>query len=512
MFLSQNMTQSGSKKRLFSEAFGSTQSTASQCAENFPTRFKSLLQEQQVALQQTRQDLLDPVKKNSVKSMVFLANQLVSKGTLSKVSLGKLIRSFRLPLELVWMLHCAELLHCTLYLESLDESNLASVSVRLAKLVQDGAVVSVDLIKSCAALAHGPEPPANLAPVVRTCHALLAQVERRLPFEEVDSAKKGPWWLVHLQQSLSPGVFARLAGSLLEVRLTSPPFISVHQALARQHEWKYPLPAFKMLLESQGSSTSALNLLTRVINEAREVNWKSALICVSSFVSLYSDADQKLSDLVRAWLSQALEHQEPETLLLCFVLIRQLGHASSTAPYASWFRNTFGSKHNTPCRTPAHFSYLLSFLNQLVQHEPLHCLKTHHEMPPYVPEKLRSELSDWRMMLFTRIKDLSNSNPGGIFPSEQGTRTQEQQVQSDVEKAIAHFESSKRVHELVMKAAICRKKYFDSHFIPALLIPRSGWRANDAQTRLIDSLLKVGKVSVGQFEAFHALCLERKYT
>ncbi|XP_059477769.1 uncharacterized protein LOC132198049 [Neocloeon triangulifer] len=317
-----------------------------------------------------------------------------------------------------------------------------------------------------------------------------------------------PWWLSQLVDKIPNQIFHGFAESLLEIKLTSAP-ISSYRALVEQAEWKEGLASFRILLDSLGSSAEALNVLVKVINNAHEVNWKTLLICVSTYVRLFPDGDKKLSDLISTWLSESLAGEDRETLLLAFLVSRQLSHTIPSSPYASWFRKTFNHQ-NTPCKSNHQFKFLLDFLSYLVQYDSLVYLKTHYDLPPYVPNNMKSLLQDYQKVAYTRMQDLRDTSENlGIFPPDRKLKSIDEQVEYDLDKAIEYYETNKKVHDLIFKTSICRKKYFETNFLPALLKPRAGIKPNDAQTRLVDNMLKANKISKTQFEAFHALCIQK---
>jgi hypothetical protein len=63
-----------------------------------------------------------------------------------------------------------------------------------------------------------------------------------------------PWWLSKLVKDLPSEIVLRLVENVLEVQLTSPPFISVHQALARQAEWKDGRKSFDFVSTDYGAA------------------------------------------------------------------------------------------------------------------------------------------------------------------------------------------------------------------------------------------------------------------
>ncbi|XP_059477778.1 uncharacterized protein LOC132198054 [Neocloeon triangulifer] len=187
-----------SRKRLFNDAFPASQSSAfhapSQYIVNFPAKFEKLLQE--VAFQQD--DLLESAKRNKSRATVFVAKQLISDKKFSKIALGKLVRNYSLPLEFLWMLQCAEILHFSLYVPAQSDESLRSLGNRLATFLsqsQDNpqfssiSGISIDLMTSCIMLVHGPDPPPNLNPVRKACRTLLTHAlkECHFPLDENDN-------------------------------------------------------------------------------------------------------------------------------------------------------------------------------------------------------------------------------------------------------------------------------------------------------------------------------------
>ncbi|KAF4517787.1 hypothetical protein B566_EDAN002992 [Ephemera danica] len=393
--------------------------------------------------------ILTDEQRKSFKGLVLVAQNLAKTNKLRKQNLTANVAKIQnLPLEVLWWYHSS------------------------GKGME--AAITIDFLTALCCLVYGPDPPPSLKETRKAATIILQSIIRK-QLAAIKLETGTIWWLQKMVEPTHPVpliITKKFAMVLLRLQLTEPPYISVHQALARQSEWTFSRAPkilasfFSNVFKAVQPPSLILDILMTVLQKEYEVNWKAVLICVSTFLQKLPDTAILLTDLITRSIVKAFSNENKELLLTSFLIARQCsleGPGVGCLTYPIWFKKSFGIRSTVLATTLSHWRFLLDFLSQLVPHEPAAFLKAHID--------------------------------------------QENQVKFDVESALSYFKSTEKIHKAIFEGSMFKKKYFEQHFLPALLKPRVLPSTNDAQMLFIDKLLSAGKISSVQYNNYHAQCL-----
>ncbi|XP_074865238.1 Fanconi anemia group A protein [Carettochelys insculpta] len=302
--------------------------------------------------------------------------------------------------------------------------------------------------------------------------------------------------------------------------LTYNPLLKASDAIHMQREWSFArtCPLLTTLFRKLFVAFSAEKLMCHLqqILETHEVNWQHVLSCFSTLVVCHAEAEQLVKDLLSSLLIKAFENYDMENLITAFLIARQaaLEGPSVFMSYAEWFKVSFGNASGCHGNSKKALVFLFEFLSELVPFEAPQYLKVHIMHPPFVPTKYRSFLLEYITLAKTRLADLKVAiEDMGLYEDLSSTKEDMQpqcQALEDVEKAIRIFENTGKIPTSVMEASIFRRPYYNSHFIPALLMPRVLPEVQDLRMVFIDSLKRADKIPPNLYTRYIQACCSLK--
>ncbi|XP_015984418.2 Fanconi anemia group A protein isoform X1 [Rousettus aegyptiacus] len=298
--------------------------------------------------------------------------------------------------------------------------------------------------------------------------------------------------------------------------LTHKPVLKVSDAIQMQREWSFArthslLTSLYRRLFVVLSPEELVGHVQEVL-ETHEVNWQHVLSCVSALVICFPEARRLVTDWAARWLARAFENFDLDSMVTVFLLVRQaaLEGPSLFPSYADWFQASFGSARGPHGCSKKALVFLFKFLSDLVPFEAPRYLQVHILHPPLVPSKYRSLLTDYVSLARTRLADLKVSVENmGLYEdlsSPGDVAEPHSQASQDVEKALAVFEHTGRIPAAVMEASIFRRPYYVSHFLPALLTPRTLPRVPDARAAFVEALKRADKIPPSLYAAYCQAC------
>ncbi|PNF13766.1 hypothetical protein B7P43_G13145 [Cryptotermes secundus] len=298
--------------------------------------------------------------------------------------------------------------------------------------------------------------------------------------------------------------------SHLIITLTYKPHVDIYTAISKQDNWTYKKsPAIlTSMTESMivGLQAETLDVLKNVLQKG-EVNWRLSLMCISTYVKFVPEGGRHMKGLIDWLLNKAFLNHNFSLLAAAFLIARQCC-AEECAPwftsYMSWFGTTFGSGSSWATHTSATqqtFEFFISFLTDIVPHEPPTCLRVHINKAPASPQSSLFLLRDYVTLAKTRLKDLNEAPGFGLLGP--GFTTEQ-----DIEHALKHFETHNgEVAQIVLSGSLFRRQHFEQEFLLKLLTPRVIPDTPDVKEKFIKRLHSMGKISHSLFSRYQDACL-----
>ncbi|XP_063440425.1 Fanconi anemia group A protein homolog isoform X2 [Mytilus trossulus] len=300
---------------------------------------------------------------------------------------------------------------------------------------------------------------------------------------------------------------------LLQQIFTYNPTISVAESFCLQKNWKFaklPIQFTELCKEIilVLDTADVLEMLKQTLDTA-DVNWHHYCAFWSVFIICTQKSRTLAEDVLLELLKMAFEESRTDHILKVFLICRQCCNEGSHVfhSYQDWFLNLFGDSQRSLANSKKTFTYLMKVLTDLVPYDQPSCLKVHILRPPFVPSKCKDLLSDYIVLGKTRLADLKEPlEQVGMFDTSSGSSSFKNQIEEDVQKALAAFETNNKMPSAVMEASIFRKSYFIGKFIPALLKPRPLPDIPDARMIFIEALRKVEKIPPNMYKTYEIDC------
>uniref|UniRef100_A0A1B6MLU8 Uncharacterized protein n=1 Tax=Graphocephala atropunctata TaxID=36148 RepID=A0A1B6MLU8_9HEMI len=279
----------------------------------------------------------------------------------------------------------------------------------------------------------------------------------------------------------------------------SPESVTVEEAVRDQPELytlsKSP-PAITQVISEVMSELPAKDVvdeLSKIVLE-EQFNWHWLLTTMSVFVASCVQGAETLKVVVERWLSQACATKDTHLLSAAVLCARQCSgqNCQGFGSYATWF----GSLQVRPTSA---FTFLYSFLSELVPYEPVLFLKIHVNKVPSAPANCHSAVADYATLAKTRLADLNQTTDYvGLFGEY--TTTEQEGREADVAKVIAHFHQTKQIMNIVLEASVFRRQFYEKVFLTELL------KSKDLEhAEFIEKLYSVGKIPHGLYSKWQHL-------
>ncbi|CAC5374512.1 FANCA [Mytilus coruscus] len=303
---------------------------------------------------------------------------------------------------------------------------------------------------------------------------------------------------------------------LLQQIFTYNPTISVAESFCLQKNWKFA--KLKMQFTDFFVSDIGILLVLDIVDvlemlkqtlDSSNVNWYHYCAFWSVFIICTQQSRSHAEDVLLEVLKIAFEESRTDHILKVFLISRQCCYEGSHVfqSYQDWFLNVFGDSQRSLANSKKTFTCLMKVLTDLVPYDQPSCLKVHILRPPFVPSKCKELLSDYIVLGKTRLADLKEPlEQVGMFDTTSGSSSSKNQIEEDVQKALAAFETNNKMPLAVMEASIFRKSYFIGKFIPALLKPRPLPDIPDARMIFIEALRKVEKIPPNMYKTYESDC------
>ncbi|XP_071176875.1 Fanconi anemia group A protein homolog [Mytilus edulis] len=300
---------------------------------------------------------------------------------------------------------------------------------------------------------------------------------------------------------------------LLQQIFTYIPTISVAESFRLQKNWKFaklPIQFTELCKEILLvlDVADVLELLKQTLDSS-DVNWYHFCAFWSVFIICTQKSRSLAEDILIELLKMSFEESRTDHILKVFLICRQCCFEGSHVfhLYQDWFLNLFGDSQRSLANSKKTFTCLMKVLTDLVPYDQPSCLKVHILRPPFVPSKCKELLSDYIVLGKTRLADLKEPlEQVGMFDTSNGSSSSKNQMEEDVQKALAAFETNNKMPSAVMEASIFRKSYFIGKFIPALLKPRPLPDIPDARMIFIEALRKVEKIPPNMYKTYEIDC------
>ncbi|XP_021924252.1 Fanconi anemia group A protein homolog isoform X3 [Zootermopsis nevadensis] len=188
--------------------------------------------------------------------------------------------------------------------------------------------------------------------------------------------------------TLSADILEPFLNSHFVTTLSYKPHVDVYTAISKQDAWTYKQsPAIlTSIIRSMlvGLRAESVVVLKNFLQKG-DVNWKLALVCVSTYVNCIPEGGSHMKGLVDWLLSKAFLNCNRSLLIASFLIARQCC-AEDCAPwfpnYMSWFGTAFG--HESSWASQQSFEFFIQFLTEVVPYEPPACLRVHIDKVRYV--------------------------------------------------------------------------------------------------------------------------------
>ncbi|XP_022098191.1 Fanconi anemia group A protein-like [Acanthaster planci] len=474
-------------------------------------------------------------QKRSVKCLIailrILAGRLLLHRTLFVEQLASKVET--LPLELLWQLHACSAVPLDRYLElSLARPaaletfarNLSDLCLRVDES-DECSEIKKDFLEVLLRCGYSKsEEGIDIEPrLAVACQDILDKIVLELLRAQNQTSESTQdhhvakmFETVRRHPNIDKDAISRFFRKQLQSLLCWKPECDVTTALTKQHDhWTYfkaPSSETKMFIQLLVTSEEKqICSVLREVVEREKVNWQLTLILVSVFCVCFRQGSGLLKALIADLLKESLEGSQLLLLHSAFLLARQAATEGSCdfRSYSRWFQDQFSTASGPHVTSSKTFAFFMEFLNSLVPHEPVHCLKAHVKHPPYAPPKSREVLQDYISLAKTRIIDFKESwqTSGGTGAGTSGkAQTGNQLALDDVEVAVAHYEKTGRIHEKVLQLSIFGRPYYIGQFLPALLTPRMLPDIPDSKMKLIGALKSDDKIPVSMYNKYTEAC------
>lgn len=245
------------------------------------------------------------------------------------------------------------------------------------------------------------------------------------------------------------------------------------KAITSQEKWTFAkspprLTAFYKHIMRTFEAREISTFLQGVL-EKKKVHWRHFLSFTATFLLQFSEAPDLLRNTAEDLLQTGFKNFDEDSMLTAFLLVRQASlEGTHILSYCNWFTSTF-VKADSLANTKKSFSFFMTFLSRLVQHERnSYFLTVHVTRLPYFPPKCRPLLSDYVALAKTRLADLKVPddelqilNPSPSKNVAQSTcRKLVDKAKADVTSAISVFQKTGKVPSTVMEQSIFNKPYY----------------------------------------------------
>ncbi|CAH1780489.1 unnamed protein product [Owenia fusiformis] len=476
--------------------------------------------------------LLNTEEQAKVDLIMSLMKLIISKGhkmSASQIAKNCCTKQTCLPLEMVWNLHNEGFMKLELYLKCLvaDQSKVKNLISQCCHLCVQSTMNGDD--KKCTQIVKDvfsylvqygyvreDGNTSTVTPLQKVAVVIMDTTIKKL-FKICDDKDRilNPVILIHQVNTLPSTAVKQFCSHTISTLLRFNPVLKVSQALELQSQWTYAKshPFITHVYQQLLLPFETFEILdfVRHLLEEQEVNWQAVLTFIATLSVSLPDAPQHIKDLASKLISKALVDCELDSIIIALLLARQ---ASMEGPhlfqsYSQWFKETFGDANKTPANNRKSFTFLMRFLSDIVPFEPVDHLKAHILSGPYVPDKCRAVYSDYVTLAKTRLADLKEPiEEMSIYSGNPATSggIQGDQINSDVETAIAMFEKSSKIPTTLLEASIFRKPFFVGKFLPILMKPRPLPDIADPRMRLIDELQKIDKVPQNMYNKYKEGC------
>ncbi|XP_038059459.1 Fanconi anemia group A protein homolog [Patiria miniata] len=486
-------------------------------------------------LQEVPHTKSDEKKRNTqclIEVLRSLASQQLLNRTLFIQQLSSKVEA--LPLELLWQLHSCSAVSLDSYLEcSLARpavlqnfgENLSAFCLRADGSDEESVKIKrgvLEVLLRCgySKSEEGYDIDQRLA---TACQDILDRIVLDLLKVQNQTSDSAPsdhvaklFEMIRCNPSIDKDAISRFSKRQLQSLLSGCSNCEVTTAITKQHDhWTYtkaPSSHTKMFIQLLLTvhEKQICSVLQEVL-ESKKINWQLTLILVSVFCVCFRQGAALIKGLVANLLRESLESFRPLLLHAAFLLARQAAAEGSCdfPSYTQWFKDQFGTASGPHLTSSKAFTFFMEFLNSLVPHEPVHCLKAHVQHPPYTTSKSRDVLLDYVALAKTRLADFKESwqtsDIAGASTSGKA-QTGNQSAMEAVEIAVTHYEKTGRIQDRVLQASIFRRPYYIGQFLPALLTPRMLPDIPDSKMKFIEALKRDEKVPLPMYNKYTEAC------
>ncbi|XP_048254988.1 Fanconi anemia group A protein homolog [Haliotis rufescens] len=445
-----------------------------------------------------------------------------------------LIKEDVLPPELLWCLHCEDIMGLATYVSSkmTEPQFVKKFSSNLYELCEHKnsentksdpkrRQAAISGILSFLINSGFPEKKDKEVVFRKVSAAVLDDVIRGLVDRDGEEQQLVAFvGLTYIEDSLNQVSFKKFCTHSLSLLMSHRPSLKVSQAFKQQTQWKSAKVSEKISdlykqLFLPFESREIMEVLQRIL-ERQEVNWQTVLSFIATFLVCFPDAPKLLQGHIHSLLSDGLENADMESTIIAFLLARQscLEGLHVFPHYQDWFQQTFGDANRSPASSKKSFSFFMKFLTNIVPYESAPHLKVHILRPPHVPPKCRPFLAEYITLAKTRLTDLKESCEisGGIYDNSIGITTttssskEVDPVEADIERSLTAFQATGKVPTTVMEASIFRKPYFVGRYLRSLLKPRHLPDRPDIRMKMIASLRKADKIPASMYTKYQEAC------